>query len=87
MGMEEILATVKPILFLEINPERGGYKHDICVELSQKGYKVFSWAEDVEPGGYGFWRHVIEISSSEELKLGFVFALPQDKYSGLLLRE
>ena len=83
MGMEEILATVKPILFLEVNPERGGYNHDIVWNLTQIGYKVFSWAEDVEPGGYGFWRHLIEVGSCNELRLGFVFALPQDKYSGL----
>jgi len=77
-GMQHVLAARRPLLFLEV--------HTACVAeadvdaafvaLRGLSYRIYSWREDVEPGGFGFWRDRFEVEAAGELKVGATMAVP-----------
>lgn len=77
-GMQGVLARKHPLVFLEVHTT---YVPDDAIDamfgsLRGMGYRIFSWLEDVEPGGHGFWRNRVEIARASDLKVGATLALP-----------
>ena len=80
-GMAAVLARTAPILFLELHASYLGARQidTLLGSLRDRGYRVFSWLEDVEPGGHGFWRGLVEVESAADLRVGATLALPPAK--------
>jgi len=77
-GMASVLARKHPLLFLEVH---AAYVAAEAIDamfgaLRGQGYRIFSWLEDVEPGGHGFWRNRVEVARASDLRVGATIALP-----------
>lgn len=80
-GMRGVLDEKRPIVFLEIHTtqltdEEAG---EVFAILGGAGYRMHSWLEDVDPGGYGFWRHMTEVGCAADLRVGATLAIPGDR--------
>jgi FkbM family methyltransferase len=77
-GMERVLAEKRPILFLELHTAylSEAQVDEILSTLRERSYRVWSWLEDVDPGGHGFWRHQAEVHAARDLRVGATLALP-----------
>jgi len=77
-GMQDVLERKPPLLFLELHTAYLAAEEidALLAALRGRGYRVFSWLEDVAPGGHGFWRHMAEIRAAQDLRVGATLALP-----------
>ncbi len=77
-GMQGVLARKHPLLFLEVHTTYvpADSADAMFASLRGMGYRIFSWLEDVEPGGHGFWRNRVEVARASDLKVGATLALP-----------